>query len=122
MRLKTVSAAVVLAALLACRGPSTASLDTSRRIDGPSDYTVYWDLPETDRYWVPKGTEVARIVEIGKQCEAKIDGGISHHILVPPAYDYFVFHFIGPVSDAAKGCVTARLKAIPVLTVYEKKR
>lgn len=122
MKITTFAGAIILAVLGACTATSVVSSDSGRSIHGPADYTVYWDLPETGQYWVPKGTDVARILETGEQCEAKLGGGISHHIPVPPAYDYFVFYFIGPVSDQAKACVIAQLNAVPRLTVYEKKR
>jgi hypothetical protein len=113
---------LILAGLSACGTATTEPLGSSYRIEGPPDYTVYWDLPVTDRYWLPKGTSAAQVVEAGKQCGATVDGGMWHHIPVPPEYDWFGFYFVGTVSDAAKACVITRLKAVPALTVYPKKR
>ena len=122
------SARCVAAALIfwvACgagMAKDNAPSETSRRIDGPADYSVFWDEPETGVYWVPKGTPIAKIIEAGKACGATVDGGVSHHIPVPPQYDVSVFHFVGPTLDVAKQCVMARVEAVPALTVYPKKK
>jgi hypothetical protein len=57
---------------------------SDRRIYGPADYTVFWDLPERDFYWVPKGTEWSEIFEAAGGCGAELETGLSWHNPLPP--------------------------------------
>jgi hypothetical protein len=93
---------------------------SDRRVFGPTDYTVDWDLPETGEYWLPPETE-DDIMPASRACEAVLNSFVYHHLPRPPQYSYFGFRFSEEVTEAQKACVVERLKAVPALTIYSKK-
>ena len=84
--------------------------------NGPSGDEVYWDLPETGSYWVPEEVDARAIIAAAAECGAHVDGGIDHHIPIPPGYAFGVFHFVGENSLAERKCTIDRLRAVPRLT------
>lgn len=114
---------VVIAGLVtACAGTGDkAPPPSERRIVGPKNYTVDWDLPETGTYWVPKEEERA-MRAVSEACNAPLDVFVFHHVPRPPQFGYLGFRFEASVDDASRACVVSRLKAVPSLTIYPKKR
>jgi hypothetical protein len=114
---------ICLAAFLA--GCSTVDKDygpmSSQRVSGPKGYTVDWDLPYTDYYWLPPETE-NDMVPASRACGATVVGFIYHHMPRPPQYSYSGFRFSPDATDEGKRCVLSRLKAVPALTTYAKKK
>jgi len=94
---------------------------SDQRIIGPSGYTVDWDLPETDHYWLPEDTE-DDIMPAANDCGATVEPFIYHHWPRPPQYSYTGFRFGHTATERQKSCVLSRLKAVPALTVYPKKK
>jgi hypothetical protein len=94
---------------------------SERRIAGPSGSTVDWDLPETDSYWIPKEAE-KDVEPASLACEIDLNPFVYHHVPTPPQYSYIGFRFPPQAGEANKACVVARLKAVPALTVYPKKK
>jgi len=92
---------------------------TSDRHSSASE--AYWDLPETGSYWVPVGVDAREIVEAARICGAQVDGGIDHHVPVPPGYAFHVFHFVGENSPAVQACTVDHLGAVPRLTARLKR-
>ena len=116
------AASVALIALSACATSNSASTAGSEHmIVGPKGYTVDWGLPETGDYWVPDDTQ-DDIKAASDACHAPPSVFVYHHIPRPPWFSYFGLHFDSGVEDAKKACVVARLKAVPALTVYPKRR
>lgn len=73
---------------------------------------VYRDLPEADSYWVPEGVEVSKIIAAAAVCGARVDGGVYHHIPIPPGFANHGFHFVGENSSDAMICTVNRLGAV----------
>ena len=94
---------------------------SDRRITGPANYTVDWDLPETGEFWLPKETE-EDIMPAAQNCGAPVESFLYHHWPRPPQYSYFGFRFNPSATDDQKSCVVSRLRAVPALTVYPKKK
>lgn len=114
--------AIALACLTAgCAGPRSGAITTERWIVGPKGYTVDWDLPETNTYWVPRVSDNL-IQAVSEQCKAAVDVFVYHHLPRPPQYSYIGFKFADAVDDAAKLCLVDSLKAVPSMTVYPKRR
>lgn len=99
---------------------ATIPVASDRRIVGPDDYTVDWDLPETGTYWVPK-EEDDMIKVASETCKAQISVFVFHHIPRPPQYSYLGFRFDDAADDVARSCLISRLKAVPSLTIYPKR-
>ena len=93
---------------------------SDQRIAGPPDYTVDWDLPVTDHYWLPKDTE-GDMMLAAKDCDATVEPFIYHHWPRPPQFSYSGFRFGENATEQQKSCVISRLRAVPALTVYSKK-
>lgn len=123
MRLQTLLPILLSLSVLA--GCTTTATDfgpvSDRRVVGPTDYTVDWDLPETGQYWLPRETE-GDIMMASRACEAALNSFVYHHLPRPPQYSYLGFRFGEGVTEDQKACVTKRLKAVPALTVYSKKK
>ena len=90
------------------------------RIKGPAGYTVDWDLPYTDYYWLPPTTE-NDMMPASRACEAKVEGFVYHHQPRPPQCSYFGFRFGSDATEDGKRCVLSRLNAVQALTTYAKK-
>lgn len=73
---------------------------------------VYRDLPERDSYWVPEGVEVRTIIAAAGACGARVDGGVYHHIPIPPAFANHGFHFVGENSHDVMTCTVNRIGAV----------
>mgnify|MGYP006196256949 CR=1 FL=1 len=120
MRLGQSAALIAMLSSGACA--STSSVPVSEhRIEGPSNYTVFWDLPFRDWYWVPTGTQARAIRDAAQACGAEVDGAMSHHVPVPPAFDWGVFRFVGEPSETSRACVIERVQAVRALTVYPRR-
>ena len=74
--------------------------------------TNHSDLPEADSYWVPKGVEVTGIIAAAQACGARVDGGMYHHITIPPGFANHGFHFVGKNTHDAMICTVDRLGAV----------
>lgn len=116
---------LILAALPAllegCVTSSSHDRTSERRIIGPKGYTVDWDMPETGTYWLPAETE-NETKAASEFCKASISIFIYHHMPRPPQFSYIGFRFEQATNDAARSCLIAKLKAVPSLTIYPKKR
>jgi len=99
---------------------ATIPVASDRRIVGPNDYTVDWDLPETGDYWIPK--EEADMINVASEiCKAPITVVVFHHVPHPPQFSAASIRFGGDADDVARSCLIGRLKAVPSLTVYPKR-
>lgn len=114
-----------LLSLSVLAGCTTTATDfgpmSDRRVVGPTGYTVDWDLPETGHYWLPRVAE-DDIVTASRACEAALNSFVYHHWPRPPQYSYLGLRFGEGVTEDQKACVTDRLKSVPALTVYPKKK
>lgn len=81
---------------------------------------IYWAPPETGSYWVPEGTEVSAIIQAATACGARIDGGVFHHIPVPPGFARHGFHFVDENSLDAKKCTQDRIRSVPALSARSR--
>ena len=90
---------------------------SDRRIFAPEGYTVDWDLPETDTFWVPPDRE-HDILSASQACGGAVQTFLYHHWPRPPQYGYIGFRFEPEASPAARNCIIERVKAVPALTVY----
>lgn len=95
----------------------TASCAAPNRQPGEE---VYWDLPETGLYWVPEEVNSRAIVAAAAECGSQVDGGIDHHIPIPPGYSFHVFRFVGENTLAEEKCTIDRLGAVPRLTARSR--
>ena len=95
---------------------------SNTRVDGPSSYTVYWDLPERDDFWIPKGTDWDTVLRVADECNAQLLTGLRWHDPYPPQFENAYFKFKGSPSQQVRSCVVGRLKATPALTTYAKKK
>lgn len=107
--------------------PACATTTGSKRIasehviDGPKGYTVNWGLPLTGAYWVPNETK-DDIKAASDTCNAPASVFVYHHIPRPPWFSYLGLRFPDGTTEQQKSCVVSRIKAVPALTVYPKKR
>lgn len=69
-------------------------------------------LLQADRYWVPQGVEVSGIIAAAQACGARVDGGMYHHIPIPPGFANHGFHFVGENSPEVMTCTVNRLGAV----------
>ena len=100
---------------------STNNVPVSQyRIEGPPNYTVFWDLPFQDWYWVPKDTPTHAVQYAAEACGAEVMPSVSHHVPVPPEFDSAVFRFAGEPPEDSRNCVIERVQAARALTVYPK--
>lgn len=94
---------------------------SENRVSGPEGYTVDWDLPYTDYYWVPPETK-DDLMPASRACQTTVEGFIYHHMPRPPQFSYVGFRFGADATDSGKACVLSRLRAVPALTTYAKKK
>lgn len=108
--------------LPAC-APTTGSkmIASEHVIVGPKGYTVDWGLPLTGDYWVPDETK-GDIKAASEACNAPPSVFVYHHIPLPPWFSYLGLRFPGGTTEQQKSCVVSRIKAVPALTVYPKRR
>ena len=112
---------VILGLLAGCVTSSVQHQVSGRGIIGPAGYSVDWDVPETGTYWLPRETET-ETKNASEICKAGISVFVYHHIPRPPQFSYIGFRFEETADDAARSCLVARLKAVPSLTIYPKRR
>ena len=108
-------------ALAGCATVEPRNFSSQHVIIGPKGYTVDWGLPETGYYWIPTETE-NDIKATFDACGAPPSVFVYHHIPRPPWFSYFGIRFEPGVDERARTCVVTRLKAVPSLTVYPKRR
>jgi hypothetical protein len=114
--------ASTLATLSACAASTEPDLVASKHmIIGPKGYSVDWGLPLTGSYWVPDETK-DNIKSASDACNAPPSMFVYHHIPRPPWFSYMGLRFPDRVTDKQKSCVVMRLKAVPALTVYPKRK
>jgi hypothetical protein len=112
----------IIATLPACATPTGSKMIASEHIIlGPKGYTVDWGLPMTGDYWVPDET-MGNIKAASDACNAPPSASVYHHIPRPPWFSYLGLHFPDGTTEQQKSCVVSRIKAVPALTVYPKKR
>jgi hypothetical protein len=104
-----------------CAEPRVNAAATEYRIVGPKGYTIDWDLPETNTYWIPEKSEDL-IKAASDKCKAAVSVFVYHHLPRPPQYSYLGFSFKEPVGEAAKACLVDELRAVRSLTIYPKRR
>lgn len=122
MRPTMCCASVIMACLLSgCVASRLPDQVSARRIIGPEGYNVNWDLPETNYYWLPAETEHETKIA-SDACNAPISVFVYHHVPRPPQFGYIGFRFEGVVDEVARTCLISRLKAVPALTIYPKRR
>jgi hypothetical protein len=121
--IKRVNAAVACLVMLPACATSERPKDTASAhiIIGPKGYTVDWGLPETGDYWVPNET-ADDIKAASGACKASPSVFVYHHIPRPPQFSDFGLHFAADTDEQQRACVVARLKAVPSLTVYPKRK
>ena len=112
---------VILGLLAGCVTSSVQHQVSGRGIIGPAGYSVDWDVPETGTYWLPRETET-ETKNASEICKAGISVFVYHHIPRPPQFSYIGFRFEETADDAARSCLVGRLKAVPSLTIYPKRR
>lgn len=118
------SGAIVLifATLSACSTADGSKMIASEHsIIGPNGYTVDWGLPMNGYYWVPKETE-GDIKAASDACQAPSSVFVYHHTPRPPWFSYLGLRFPDGTTEQQKSCVVSRIKAVPALTAYPKKR
>ncbi len=114
--------ASTLATLSACAASTEPDIVASKHmIIGPKGYSVDWGLPLTGSYWVPDETK-DNIKSASDACNAPPSMFVYHHIPRPPWFSYMGLRFPDRVTDKQKSCVVMRLKAVPALTVYPKRK
>src|SRR5687768_11862409 len=89
----------IIAGCATSRAP--APVASEHRIIGPKGYTVDWDLPKTDTFWIPK--ETADGIKVASEsCNAAISVFMYHHTPTPPQYSWVGFRFEDAADHAAK--------------------
>jgi hypothetical protein len=122
LRLSRAAIIPIFASLSACVTPTGSKMIASEHIIlGPKGYTVDWGLPKTDSYWVPDETK-DDIKAATDACNAPPSVFVFHHIPTPPSFSHLGLNFPDGVAEQQKSCVVVRLKAVPALTVYPKRR
>lgn len=120
--LSTAAIVSILATLSACATSTGSKIVASQHIIiGPKGYTVDWGLPETGSYWIPDETK-EDIKAASITCSALPNVFIYHHMPRPPWFSYFGLNFVNGVTDQQKSCLVMRLKAVPALTIYPKRK
>lgn len=121
----SLSRAAMIATIItlpACATTTGSKMIVSEHIIvGPKGYTVDWGLPLTGDYWVPDETK-GDIKAASDACNAAPSVFVYHHIPRPPWFSYLGLRFPDGTTEQQKSCLVSRIKAVPALTVYPKKR
>lgn len=108
--------------LPACATTTGSKIIASEHIIiGPKGYTVDWGLPLTGGYWIPVETK-DDIKAASDACSARPSVFVYHHVPRPPWFSYLGLRFPDGTTEQQKSCLVSRIKAVPALTVYPKKR
>ena len=122
LRLSSALIVSIFATLSACATSTGYKIASPEHlVIGPKGYTVDWGLPLTGSYWVPEETK-GYIKSSSQACNAPLNVFVYHHTPRPPWFSYLGFNFPHGATEQEKSCVVMRLKAVPALTVYLKRK